>query len=63
MSGEGDVTFYDAEDLDVKWYGRQCSRFLRNITVPGEEQKYREILQKQKLNKEYPGKSLKFTLY
>ena len=55
FTGEGDVTFYDADDLDVQWYGRQCSRFQRNITLPGEEEKYSNILGRQKLNKEYPG--------
>ena len=55
FTGEGDVTFYDADDLDVQWYGRQCSRFQRNITLPGEEEKYSDILGRQKLNKEYPG--------
>ena len=55
FTGEGEVTFYDADDLDVQWYGRQCSRFQRNITLPGEEEKYSDILGRQKLNKEYPG--------
>ena len=55
FTGEGEVTFYDADDLDIQWYGRQCSRFQRNITLPGEEEKYSDILGRQKLNKEYPG--------
>ena len=30
------VSYLSDPDLDVQWYARQCTRFLRQIQVPGE---------------------------
>ena len=31
---DGKVIYLD-QDIDVQWYARQCTRFLRKIQVPG----------------------------
>ena len=53
-SGENDVVYYDDEDLDVQWYSRQCNRFLRKVSVPGETE-FQDVHDKQVLNKGHPG--------
>ena len=27
------VAFLEAEDIDVQWYSRQCTKFLRKIVI------------------------------
>ena len=49
-AGQEDVVEYlDASELDVQWYSRQCSRFLRHPDIS------EEIQAKQKVNKEFAG--------
>ena len=53
VGGEENVVYLD-QDIDVQWYARQCTRFLRQIQVPGQSG-FENIVLKQKVNQAYEG--------
>ena len=54
VGGEDGTVIYLEQDIDVQWYARQCTQFLRKIQVPG-TLGFEDILLKQKTNQAYEG--------
>ena len=54
VGGEDGTVIYLDQDIDVQWYARQCTQFLRKIQVPG-TLGFEDIVLKQKANQAYEG--------
>ena len=48
------MVYLENQEIDVQWYARQCTRFLRQIQVPGQSE-FQDVLLKQKVNQAYEG--------
>ena len=46
------VSYLNDPNLDVQWYARQCTRFLRQVQVP-DEIEFQDVATKQLVNKAY----------